>query len=56
MKWGGSNSQCLSNKLDVQALRMGIKLDHEICILGGHLMDAKDFASLSANSLPAIPA
>jgi len=31
-------------------------IDHEICILGGHLMDAEDYASLSANSLPAIPA
>lgn len=54
-KWGGSELQCLSQRLDVLDLRMGIKSDHGILVLEGHLREAEDFASLSANSFPAIP-
>jgi len=34
---------------------MGIKSDHGIFVLEGHLREAVDLASLSANSFPAIP-
>lgn len=32
-KWGGSDPQCLSHRLDVQDLSMGVKSDHGICAL-----------------------
>jgi len=34
---------------------MGIKSDHGIFVLEGHLREAENFDSLSANSFPAIP-
>lgn len=54
-KWGGSDPQCLSHSLNVQDLSIGVKSDHGICGLGGHLINAEDLANLSANLLPAIP-
>jgi len=43
------------SEMYVRVRRMGIKSDHGIFVLGGHLWDAEDFASLSTNSFPAIP-
>lgn len=37
-----------------QILRLGLKPDHEILILEGHLSDAVALANLSPNSFPAI--
>jgi hypothetical protein len=54
-KYRGSEPQCLSQRLDVQFLRMEIKSDHGIFVLGGHLREAEDLTSLSTNSFPAIP-
>jgi len=40
----------------MQILSLGQKSNHGVLILGGYLRDAMDFANLSANSFPAIPA